>query len=1083
MSSTATEGSTATKRILLVDDTPENLRLLIKMLPRQMYTVHPATSGELALNFVKSTLPDLILLDVMMPGMDGYEVCRRLKQDDRTRDIPVIFLSAADQVVDKAKAFSRGGVDYITKPFEPVEALMRIQAHLSLRDEQKRLERRIEERTARLAELSEQLQHQKAERVQIQQRLASLENLMVNMTLIESKMVPPQAPGNLLPIPRLEQQFPIACSRRLVTIIAPAGYGKSTLLIKLCGYAGSRNIPTCWLSLDGDDNNPVQFLQYVAASLQRAQPGIGLGALVKTGPANAEALLNAMCNKLHKMQGEAALVLDDYHVIANEAVHRLLERLVIHSPPSLKFFIAGRSWLPLKLAKLRMADAIHEFEAADLSLDIDEVGPFVSGLTGHALNHAQIELLHRTTEGWPAGLQLASLALKGVDDITVFLSGFSGRDKDIAAYVSEIIFNQLPGRLGEFISFAALFERFSIELCQGIFSSHESLELLAQVKERNLFLVPLDREHCWYRFHHLFADYVRSRYLTRKPDEVKAIYGKASAWFEQHDLTREAIRYALAGADRVRAADLVADSAYALVRQHGEHTTLLGWIDRLPPSYVQLRPNIRLAHMWALICMRRHSEADTMLASLECEIASGIIGNAPPGLQGMTPDDLLRRAGMMRCMLHGLAGKPAQASAACLDWLSRWGQSDSCDVSTVQSIMGYAAYIDHDYPLARRSLALARKGVVKSDSDYGFAWIELLSALIAFEEGRVSEAAEILATAIEVMAEACSPQSFGVGMLSMAQAQVFYEQNRLSEAEQLLDNLNLNKARGPAEMVLAEYRTRARLLWLRGAPDQADVCLGKGIALADNAQAKRASFALEAERMHLYLRSGQTGQAIRAAASASGDADATWDDADDADDADHADVCMLEARLHLASGRYDQAQPVLSKLLTEARRQGRHLRTLQLLGLRAGLQAARGSRDEALRSLSEALEIGASGGACRVLADTEGSVPNLLHEIAQRGLSFAGYVHDVIEALANKSQVGNRNPPVAVPTHFEIGELSDRELQILRLVARGLGNRDLAAQLFLSEATVKWHLRNIYLKLNVSSRSSAIARAHELSLV
>jgi LuxR family maltose regulon positive regulatory protein len=1093
MGSNATEERPALKRILLVDDTPENLRLLMKMLPKQVYSVHPATSGEVALQFAQSTLPDLILLDVMMPGMDGYEVCSRLKEDERTRNIPIIFLSAADQLLDKARAFARGGVDYITKPFEPVEVLMRIQAHLTLRNEQKLLEQRIEERTARLAELNAQLHQLKAERRQVGQRLARLENLMISMTLVESKLAPPEAPQKLWPITRLEEKFEAACSHRFVSLVAPAGYGKSTTLLKLRAFAEKRSSATCWLSLDSDDNNPVQFLQYVAASMQHAQHSLGLDVLAKTGACNAEVLLNALCNALGRMQTDTALFIDDYHAIENEAVHRLMERLVLHSPPRLQFFIASRTWLPLKLTKLRLAGSLYEFEAADLNLELEEVNPFVFALSGQTLTPEQTALLHRSTEGWPAGLQLASLALRDMDDVTSFLKEFSGRDKDIAAYVSEIIVNQLPPRIAGFLSFTALFERFSVELCQSIFSRQESLELLAQVKERNLFLIPLDREHRWYRYHHLFADYLRSRYLARHPEQARAIYEKGSVWFEQHDFTREATRYALASDDYVRAADLVAESAYSLVRLHGEYTTLLNWVSELPTTYIEIRPNIKLAYAWALMCMRRYAEAEAQLTSLERAIESGVTGNTS-AVDSATATDLPRRAQMMRCVLYGITGRTEPAAQSCMQWLSHWGQSNASDVATVHSILGYSAWLCHDYKLARRFLASARKGADKIHSDYGFAWVAMLSALTALEEGEISEAGETLDIAIKANQDAQTPHSLSACMLALAQSQLSYEQNRLDEAEQLLDDaFPLATSQGPAELPLLAYRTKARLIWLRSGPDQADHCLAEGIAVAHGTGLRRLAQALESERIVLRLRSGQTEQALRAARALTEDNESATASGPAAGiPAPDLDMRMLELRLEIATGQLDHAYQSSGKLLAEARRHGCVLRAIQVLCLRAAVQGARGNRDEALRTLSEALSMGAAHGACRVFADESPVLVELLREVAQRGISIKGsasevyasdYMKNIIDALHIRSDRKRPNATPLIASHFDVCGLSERELQILKLVVRGLGNRDMAAQLFLSEATVKWHLRNIYAKLDVSNRSSAIARAHELSLV
>jgi adenylate cyclase len=126
--------------ILIVDDTPGNLKLLSLALVQQGYEVRNAINGSLALSGAKTIRPDLILLDIMMPGMDGYEVCERLKQDPQTQDIPVIFISAIDGVMDKIKAFDVGGVDYVNKPFQIEEVLARIAHQLQIGHLQSRLE-------------------------------------------------------------------------------------------------------------------------------------------------------------------------------------------------------------------------------------------------------------------------------------------------------------------------------------------------------------------------------------------------------------------------------------------------------------------------------------------------------------------------------------------------------------------------------------------------------------------------------------------------------------------------------------------------------------------------------------------------------------------------------------------------------------------------------------------------------------------------------------------------------------------------------------------------------------------------------
>ncbi|MBI9092091.1 MAG: response regulator [Desulfobacterium sp.] len=128
--------------ILVVDDTKENLSVLVETLGKEGYTVRPALSGKIALTAAQKQLPDLVLLDIIMPDMGGYQVCEAFKSDPLLKEIPIIFISALSDVTDKVKGFSAGGVDYICKPFHTEELLARVETHISLRRLKKDLEAR-----------------------------------------------------------------------------------------------------------------------------------------------------------------------------------------------------------------------------------------------------------------------------------------------------------------------------------------------------------------------------------------------------------------------------------------------------------------------------------------------------------------------------------------------------------------------------------------------------------------------------------------------------------------------------------------------------------------------------------------------------------------------------------------------------------------------------------------------------------------------------------------------------------------------------------------------------------------------------
>jgi ATP/maltotriose-dependent transcriptional regulator MalT/response regulator of citrate/malate metabolism len=1087
-----TEKQDANKRhILLVDDKPENLRLLDKILSAQQYAVHPAMSAEAALRFLQSTLPDLILLDVMMPGMDGYQLCNRLKADERTCDIPVIFISAGGQIADKAKAFERGGVDYITKPFLPEEVLMRVQAHLAIRDQQKRLQVRVHEQSAEVAQMQVQLNQEIIERKEAQQRLAGLEQ-MINLKLIESKLDPLQLPEHVLPIPRIEAMFESAWEHRLTSLTAPAGYGKSTTLAKLGAFVEAKKMPICWVSLDETDNAPHHFLQYLLSALRRVQAQLGSHvpdrSEVHSAP-TVEAALGALNHGLDALPGGTAFFLDDYHTIDNQAVHDLLDRIIAHSPRSVRFFIASRAQLPLSLSKLRLAGDLYEIRTEDLALPVDEASSFIAAVSGHTLGITQMRRLHDCTEGWPAGLQLAALAIKGGQEVDSFINGFSGRDRDVTAYVGEMVLSRLPPGLVEFLHFAALFDRFSADLCRDLFSANDSLKMIEQIRAQNLFLISLDREHHWYRFHQLFGDYLKGAFIQQHPDKAQTIYREASVWFERHDLLSEAIRYALAGNEQIRAANLLTRTASELSRQRGEHSVLVDWVSMLPAAYVDERTDLKLAYAWSLMFSHRFSEAQAVLESLERRIRSS--GNDPTSAY----DDVVgRRSAMLRCIFHTLTDHAELAAPLCLDWLSQWGTQDPADTAIVQNALGYCLHLEHDYKAAERHFRTAKATFQGVKEYYGTAWAEAAAAIAAIARGEIQEADRMLVPALDAISKSLGLRSHAGSMLALLHAQICYEQNRLEEAGQLIDDMfEFAHSHGVVETIFAAYRTRARLLALKCSVESADRCLMDGLAIANGTGLRRLSLMLEAERILLYLCHGRLDHALDVA-TAIGLTESGATRIDTEVTSFHEDISLriLFVQLQYAAGAVSQLPAPSPALLNEARRQGRNVLMIKLLCLRATWQAAQGNHEEALRSLDEALAIGTGRGLVRVFEDAGSAVVGMLREIAATRLplqntgvreSSLSYLLQIIGALDRQSVEQVQTAPAFAPFIVKSDEFSEREIKILTLLAYGLSNRDLAAQLFLSEGTVKWYLHNIYGKLDVNNRAGAIAKARQMSLV
>jgi len=207
--------------ILVVDDTPANLDLLSEILTKDGFEVRPAKSGGLALVSAQNIPPDLVLLDIMMPEMDGYEVCRQLKEDEQTRDVPVIFISALEETVDRVQAFNVGGVDFITKPFQAEEVLARVRTHLSLRRVQTRLEQQ-----------KKQLEQEIAERKKTEDELSRYQDSLAG--ILEKKLRHPEVfKGIVSQSEKMRSVFQyieaLVCSSEPVLVTGESGVGKELI--------------------------------------------------------------------------------------------------------------------------------------------------------------------------------------------------------------------------------------------------------------------------------------------------------------------------------------------------------------------------------------------------------------------------------------------------------------------------------------------------------------------------------------------------------------------------------------------------------------------------------------------------------------------------------------------------------------------------------------------------------------------------------------------------------------------------------------------------------------------------------------
>src|SRR5215218_80859 len=423
--------------------------------------------------------------------------------------------------------------------------------------------------------------------------------------LVTTKVRVPRTRPELVPRPRLREALVRNEGRRLTLGSAPAGFGKTTLLSEWLEDRSGDGRPIAWLSLEEADNDPARFLAYLVSALRSTLgEGIGEGVLASLRLPEfppVEAVVGVLINELADVRDDVTIVLDAYHVIHSGPIHEATTFLLEHLPENVHLVISSRADPPLPLAKLRARDQVTEIRAAALRFTTEETTAFLKGVMGLTLSAADVATLEAVTEGWIAALQLAALSMRDREDVSGFVESFSGGNRHVLDFLAEEVLERQSEGVREFLLKTSVLERMHATLCDTLTGRKDGQQMLERLEHDNLFLIALDDERRWYRYHHLFADFLRSRLQRGQPERMRELHRRAAAWYERNGWTSEAIRHALAAADDERAARLVEHNALALVLR-GEGATVDRWLAALPDGLVRSRPRLSLARaMWALI--------------------------------------------------------------------------------------------------------------------------------------------------------------------------------------------------------------------------------------------------------------------------------------------------------------------------------------------------------------------------------------------------------------------------------------------------------------------------------------------------
>jgi LuxR family maltose regulon positive regulatory protein len=906
--------------------------------------------------------------------------------------------------------------------------------------------------------------------------------------LLATKLhVPGPQPG-FVPRARLVQALGEGLARGRVLVCAPAGFGKTALL---ADWARGGGRPVAWLGLDGGDSDPARFWRYAVAALDRARLGLAgqLGPLLGPPPSRSfEALVTALINELAADPGrdEVLLVLDDYHLIDSGPVHESVAFLLENLPPGLRVVVSGRADPPLPLARLRARGQLAELRAADLRFTGEEAAALLGEVAGPGLPGTAVAGLASRAEGWAAGLQLAGLSLRGHADPAGFVAAFSGSHRFVLDYLADEVLDGQPAQVRAFLLETSVLERLSGELCDAVTGRAGSQAMLADIERAGLFLVPLDEVRGWWRYHHLFADLLRARLQAEQPGRVQALHRAAAAWCDEHELADDAVRHALAAGDAAWAARLVERHVEALLGR-SEGVTLRRWLSALPAQSLRDRPRLCLAQAYGAAQGFQVEALEALLG--DAERAFAVSGDEPYEASTGRPDSVLANvpAGIafLRGSLARLRGDAALAAGYNRQALAQLGEDEWLMRSFVRWNQAAADWLGGRLRPAERGLAgvLAERRAAGEEPSEDF-----LAMRACYDLGEVQRARGDLGAALATYRQALevageSSQTALTGLAHVGLAQVLYERNELTTAlDHATRGVTLCRQLAVTWPLATGLAVVARIRHAHGDAPGALEAMGEAGQVELSPQVITLLNPVPSQRARLLLAQGDVAAA------------AQWTTAaglspDDEPDYPREPAYLVLARVLLAQNDPGPALALLQRLLDAAASQGRTGSIIEIQALRAIALAAHGDHTSALGALTEALTLARRHGYIRVLADEGPPMHALLAQLsaARPGRQRAGridpdYVAALLSACGPADAVAPPGRAAAAPPGLP-EPLTDRELQVLQLLAAGKSNQRIAHDLVLALDTVKKHVTHVLGKLGAANRTEAAARARQLGLI
>jgi LuxR family maltose regulon positive regulatory protein len=883
---------------------------------------------------------------------------------------------------------------------------------------------------------------------------------MPTTTLATKLYVPPRRPKVVLR-PGLVEQLNRGLQRSpgVTLVSAPAGFGKTTLVSE---WAAGCARPVAWLSLDQGDNDPTRFLVYFVAALQTIAPNIGkrvIGLLQSPQPPPSESILTILLNEISNIPDNFVLVLDDYHVIDSKAIDGALSFLIEHLPPQMHMAIATREDPGLPLARLRARGQLTELRVTDLRFSPSETAEFLNQVMDLNISTRDVAALEMRTEGWIAGLQLAAISMRGQKDVSGFIKSFTGSHHFVMDYLVEEVLTQQSEDIQDFLLYTSILDRLCGPLCDALLglasgSGQSTLEFLEQV---NLFIIPLDNERRWYRYHHLFADLLKQRLSqsivsSARQINIPELHIRASAWYEDNDLEVQAFEHAAAAQDFERAERLIEGKGMPL-HFRGAVAPVLNWLETLPTRVLDAWPSLWTAFASTLLVTGQTSRVEGKLQAAEAALKVASMDDKNRDLTG--------RIAAIRATSAASQNQVETIIAQSQRALEYLHPANFAFRTSTAWKLGFAYHLQGDRVAARQ----AYTEVVSNSRASG----NMVFALIArIGLGTLQEGDNQLHLAAQTYQEIL--QSFGEHPLPFASevyfglARLCYEWNDLDDAhEHVQKSLQMARQIENNDRFIAYEVFLARLQLARGDAQGASATLAKTSQFVRQHGLMHKMQDVATAQVLILLHRGNHETATNLIES--------------------HELPLSRARVQLALGNAAAALALLDKLRLQMEEKGWEDELLKVKIVQVLALTMHGNKDKGMQLLSEILALTEPQGFIRLFIDEGPQMMQLLSEAAARGI-MPDYTGRLLKAFeADKEKNLEKSTGHDAPGESLIEPLSERELEVLKLIAQGLSNQEISERLFLALSTVKGHNLRIFGKLQVQRRTEAVARARELGLV